>query len=460
MSQQIDLLVIGGGPAGYSSAIRASHLGKNVVLVEKASLGGTCLNRGCIPTKSLLQSAHFYAGLKGAKSHGISLDVTGFDYSQVIQTKDQTVTRLVEGLRFLVERRKIRIIQGEARFLSPTQVQVVPSDQGKTEVFEPANVLVATGTVPFKLPGLEPDGQLVLDSDQLLAAPTLPKSLVIVGGGVIGCEFATIFASYGVEVTVVELMPGLLPMEDGEISQTLTREFKKRKIKVLAGTIVQNLSRQADKVVLDLDQKGRLSQLEAERVLVAVGRKPVLPEGFPGQVNQRGYVLVDESFRTSVPHIFAAGDIIGGIQLAHLAFEEGWAATNAMFSEPIHRDWFVPSCIFTAPEIGSVGLTEEQAKAAYGEVVTAKYSLKGNGKAVISGEDSGFVKLVASADGVVRGVHMIGPQATEIISGATLALEQRMTLATWAEVIYPHPTVSESMKEAVLGGLGIGLHSL
>lgn len=460
MIQQIDLLVIGGGPAGYSGAIRASQLGKNVVVIEKEMLGGTCLNRGCIPTKALLESAHFYSGLNSAKSHGLSLDITALDYSQVIQTKDQTVQRLVAGLRFLIERRNIRVITGEARFLSATQVQVISGESAEPEVFEPKKVLVATGTVPFNLPGLETDGELVLNSDQLLGAKTLPKSLAIVGGGVIGCEFATIFASYGVQVTIVELMPRLLPPEDGEISQTLIREFKKRKIKVLTGARVQGVEEKDGKAILEVDQQGCISQLEVERVLVAVGRKPVLPGEFPGQIDGRGYVVVDEEFRTSIPHIYAAGDVIGGIQLAHLAFEEGWAAVNCMFLEPAHREWFVPSCVYTTPEIGSVGLTEEEAKEVYGEVIIAKYSLKGNGKAAIIGEDSGFVKLIASSDGVVRGVHMIGPQATEIISGAVLALEQRITLEKWAEVIYPHPTVSESVKEAVLSGLGIGLHSL
>lgn len=454
MNQEIDLLVIGGGPAGYSGAIRASQLGKNVVVVEKDSFGGTCLNRGCIPTKSLLESSHFYGSLALAQDHGVSLEVKDLDYAQVVKTKDKIVSRLVKGLEFLLDRKKIRMVQGEARFLSAMEVQV------GDEVFKAQNVLVSTGTVPFDLPGLEPDGQYVLNSDQLLDMSALPKSLVIVGGGVIGCEFATVFASYGVQVTIVELMPQILPPEDAEISQALTREFKKKKIKVLTGSKVQGLTRQDNLVVLDVDQQGHRVQLEAEKVLVSVGRRPVLPEGFSGEVNPRGYVVVNEQFQTSVPQIYAAGDIIGGLQLAHLAFEEGWAAANNICGDPARSQWFVPSCVYTKPEIASVGLTEAQAEAKYGEVVIAKYSLKGNGKAVILGEDSGFCKFVASTDGIVRGVHIIGPQATELIAGATLALEQGLSLKEWAEVIYPHPTVSESIKETILNGLGIGLHSL
>jgi dihydrolipoamide dehydrogenase len=454
LAQQIDLLVIGGGPAGYAGAIRARHLGMSVVVAEKSSVGGTCLNRGCIPTKALLESAHFYSSLASAKTHGVTLEVQDLDYAKVVENKDQVVHRLVDGLKFLLDKKEISVIDGEARFLSATEVQV------GDETFAPSKILVATGTVPFVLPSLPIDGKRVVDSDQLLDRDVLPKSLVIVGGGVIGCEFATVFASYGVQVTIVELMPQILPPEDAEISQTLTREFKKRKIKVLTGAKVEGLRHESDHVVVEVDQKGRSMEIETELVLVSVGRKAVLPEGFPGDVDPRGYAVVNEQYQTSVPHIYAAGDIIGGMQLAHLAFEEGWSAVNNMAGEPARNEWFVPSCVYTTPEIASVGLTEANAKEQYGDVVTAKYSLKGNGRAVIAGDDSGFVKFVASTDGVVRGVHIIGPQATELISGAAIALEQGLTLQKWAEVIYPHPTVSESIKEAVLSGLGIGLHSL
>lgn len=454
MSRQVDLLVLGGGPAGYSSAIRARQLGKQVVVVEKERLGGTCLNRGCIPTKALLESANFYGSLKSAQNHGITLDVTGLDYGQVIQKKDKVVQNLVGGLEFLLDRREVEVVVGEARFNSPTEVQV------GTEVFHPEKIIVATGTVAAELPGLEPDGRVVLNSDQMLAADTLPKSLLIVGGGVIGCEFATIFSSYGVQVTIVELTDQLLPPEDREVSQTLLREFKKRKIQVLTGASVDKLIRGEDEVVVQVTQKGRQREIEADRVLISVGRKPVVPEGFPGELNSRGYLVVNGALQTTVPHIYAAGDVIGGMQLAHLAFEEGWAACDHAFGKNARTQWFVPSCVYTQPEIGSVGLTEAHACEEYGEVIVAKYSLKGNGKAVIAGDDSGFCKIVASTDGVVRGVHIIGPQATELISNATVALERGLTLEQWAEVIYPHPTVSESIKETVLSGLGAGLHSI
>ncbi len=453
VTQQIDLLVLGGGPAGYAAAIRASHLGKRVVLVEKDSIGGTCLNRGCIPTKALLESAHFYAGLSSAAVHGVSVEIKGLDYAQVVRGKGGIVQNLVNGLQFLLRKRQITVLEGEGRLLPSGEVQV------GEEVLRPGNVLVATGTEPLQLPGLEVDGELVVNSDQLLERTSLPQSLVIVGGGVIGCEFATIFADYGVEVTIVELAPRILPMEDGEVSQALTREFKKRKVKVLTEAKVVGIERGAQALV-HVEQKGRAADLRADLVLVSVGRRPVLPPGFQGDLDAKGYIKVNGRFQTSLPQVYAAGDIIGGVQLAHLAFEEGWAAVNYMFDQPARNQWFVPSCVYTKPEIAAVGLTEEQAREKYGEIVTAKYSLKGNGRAVIAREDSGFVKFVAASDGRVLGVHIIGPQATELIAGAALALEQGLTLEQWAQVVYPHPTVSESLKEAVLSALGCGLHSV
>lgn len=455
MVQEIDLLVIGGGPAGYSGAIRARHLGKKVVLVEKDSVGGTCLNRGCIPTKALLESAAFYRSLSFAKTHGVTLQLTGLDYSQVAAKKDKVVRRLVSGLRFLLEQRGIEIVAGEAVFASPQVVTV--GDRS----FRPEKILVSTGTSSVELPGLEPDGKFVLNSDQMLAAEELPESLVVVGGGVIGCEFATIFSSFGVEVTIVELMDQLLPPEDAEISRTLQREFRKRKIKVLTGASVQNLKRQDGQVVLSVERKGRTEEITTQRVLISVGRRPIIPEGFPAQLTGRGYIAVDEFLQTSVEHIYAAGDVIGGLQLAHLAFEEGLAACSNAFNEEKQKTkWFVPSCVYTQPEIGTVGLTEEETKEKYGEAIVGKYLLRGNGKAAIMQDDSGFCKIVASPDGIVRGVHLMGPHSTELIAGTTIVLEENLTLADWEKIVYPHPTVAESIKETVWSALGIGLHSI
>lgn len=454
MAEQVDLLVIGGGPAGYAGAIRGRQLGQRVVVVEKDSLGGTCLNRGCIPTKSFLESAALYRSLKRFSEHGISVAEPRLDFTQVVQKKRQVVEGLVGGLDFLLSRKEIEIVNGEAQFVSINEVQV------QDRLFAPQRILVCTGTEAVKLPGLEPDGRLVVNSDQILERSELPESLLIVGGGVIGCEFATVFASYGVDVTIVELTNRLLPTEDAEISKTLLREFKKRKIRVLTGASVKGLKRDSSEVHVQIEIGNRIQDLTVDRVLVSVGRRPIVPHGFPGQIDNRGHIVVDSTFKTSVDHIFAAGDVIGGLQLAHLAFEEGMAACSFAFGEESKSSWYVPRCVYTQPEIGAVGLSEEEAVEQYGQVQVGRYSLKGNGKAVILNDNAGFCKIIATDDGIVRGVHMIGPHATELIAGAAVVLQQNMKLKDWADVVYPHPTVAESIKETVWSALGRGLHSI
>lgn len=451
--QQVDLLVIGGGPAGYAGAIKAAQLGKKVVLVEQDSVGGTCLNRGCIPTKSLLESAAAFRTALESSSLGLNIQDVSVDYPKVISRKDEVVSQLVKGLTALLKGKGIDIVGGKARF--EDQEVVVTSSEGEQH-FQPSAVLLATGTKPLALPGLQPDGEFIYNSDQLLSESTLPSSLVIVGGGVIGCEFATVFNSLGVDVTIVELTDSLIPTEDEEIRKTLLREFKKAKIKVLTQAKVVSID--SDNKVIQVEQKGKVKEISGERVLVSVGRQPVLPDGLTCELTDKGYVTVDSSFATSVPGVFAAGDIIGGLQLAHLAFEEGICAVNHAFGLSSANTWAVPRCVYTTPEVGCVGLTEEQARAKYEEVKVGKYFLKGNGKALIIGENSGFCKVVAVEDKVV-GVHIIGPHATELIAEGVLAVEQQISLADWAEVIHPHPTVSESVKESVLQALGQGLHS-
>ncbi|MGI6148294.1 MAG: dihydrolipoyl dehydrogenase [Firmicutes bacterium] len=456
MPKQVDLLVIGGGPAGYCGAIRARQLGKSVVLAERDAVGGTCLNRGCIPTKALLESAHLYDNLSRMAEHGVEVSYSAPDLSQVVSRKNGVVQRLVQGLAYLLKQKGVEVLPSEAEFLSPSTVRI------GDEVYEPERILVATGTAPADLPNLVCDGKLILNSDQMLDLARMPRTLVIVGGGVIGCEFATVFSAYGVQVTIVEIADTILPMEDKDLSKTLMREFRKNKVKVLTSAQVRGVEPQADGTgIVKVEYKGRVEELAADCVLVSVGRKPVLPKGFPGDVDKRGYITVNTRFQTSVPEIYAAGDVIGGVQLAHLAFEEGMAAIEFAFGGSPKSKWEVPRCVYTQPEIAAVGMTEEQARAVYGdELQIGQYTLKGNGRAVISGLDSGFCKIIADRSGRVLGVHMIGPQATEIIAGATTVLEHHIALHDWAETIHPHPTVAESVREAVLAALGRGLHSV
>lgn len=453
--EQTEVLVLGGGPAGYAAAIHATMLGKEVVLVEKEALGGTCLNRGCIPTKSLVESASVYKGVMESKLHGISVEKVELDFPEVITRKDQVVQGLVRGLTGLLKQKGVRVLKGEARYVGDLTVEV-NTEEGSMSI-QGKKVLISTGTVPRQIPLLKEDGILVQTSDHLLQAKTLPRSLVIIGGGVIGCEFASIFSAFGVDVTIIEMTPRLIPTEDQEISKTLQREFKKAKIKVLTDATVVGLTRNGDQASISVLQKGKESSIQAERVLVSVGRMPVLPEGLSIARTPSGYIEVDERFQTSLPNVYAAGDIIGGLQLAHLAFEEGMAAVGFAFGHTPKHTWQVPRCVYTHPEIGCVGLTEEELQGREG-VQKGTYWLKGNGKATIIGENSGFCKVLA-LDGKVVGVHMIGPAATELVVTAALAIEQGITLSAWAEVIHAHPTVSECMKESVLLALGRGLHA-
>lgn len=455
MSQPVDLLVIGGGPSGYCGAIRGRQLGKSVVLVEKTSVGGTCLNRGCIPTKSLLESAARFRSLSSMSEYGVEVSEAKVNFPQVMAKKDSVVKRLVQGLRYLLKQKGVEVVSGEAEFLTSSTVQV------GDVIYEPSCILVATGTAPADLPNLACDGTRILNSDQILELESLPESLLVVGGGVIGCEYATVFSSLGVDVTIVELAESILPTEDQDLSRTLMREFKKNKIKVLTSAQVKQADVDGDAVSVKVEHKGRLEEFVVDQVLVSVGRKPVFPKGFPGEVDGRGYIVVDEKFQTSVPGIYAAGDIIGGIQLAHLAFDEGTAAVEFAFGGSPKAEWQVPRCIYTHPEIAAVGLTESEAREQYGDGIRlSQFSLKGSGKAVISGADSGFCKVIADNRGNVLGVHMIGPQATEIIAEAVAVMEKGISLSDWAEVMHPHPTVAEAVREAVLAGLGRGLHSI
>ncbi len=456
MPKRVDLLIIGGGPAGYAGAVRARQLGKSVVLAEKDTLGGTCLNRGCIPTKAFLESAQLYSSLSTLGDHGVDVSYSAPDFSKVVARKDKIVQQLVQGLSFLMQRKGVEVVYGEAEFLTGSTVRIGDA------VYEPERILVASGTTPLNLPNLSCDGKLVLNSDQILSLDRLPGSLVIVGGGVIGCEFASVFAAYGVPVTIVELADSILPAEDEDVSKALTREFRKRKIRVLTSAQVRRVIPQAEGTgIVEVDSRGKIEEITADCVLVSVGRKAVLPQGFPGEVDAKGLIVVNERFQTSVPHIYAAGDVIGGMQLAHLAFDEGMAAVEFAFGGSPKASWQVPRCVYTKPEIAAVGMTEREAREAYGDALQiGQFSLKGNGKAVISGLDSGFCKVIAHTSGRVLGVHMIGPQVTEIIAGAAAVLEHGISLEDWAETIHPHPTVAESVREAVLAALGRGLHSL
>ncbi len=453
--RNVQLLIIGGGPAGYAAAIRARHLGIETVLVERDIVGGTCLNRGCIPTKTLLESAGLFRQIQASKDFGFVVEGVNVDYSKVAKRKDQVVAALVKGLRHTMQQMGIEVICGEAVFDDAGSVVVHGSNPVQLRADK---TIVATGAAPADLPHIKPNGTNIFDSDSILEITELPSSLVIVGGGAIGCEFASIFQSLGVSVTIVELLDGLLPGEDEDLRKALLREFKKQKVKVLASAKLTDVSEDGDELKFSVEQKGETKELQAAACLVAIGRRPVLPEGLNVETNKQGHIVVDDQFATSAPSIYAAGDIIGGLQFAHLAFFEGMNAVQAAFGYDHRRTWHVPRCVYTHPETAAVGLTERQARERYGDVVVGTFSLKGSGKAMILGENAGICKVIATGDGTAVGFHMVGPHATEMIIEAVVALEQGMTLEQWSQCIHPHPTVNEGVQESLLTALGLPMH--
>jgi dihydrolipoamide dehydrogenase len=449
--------VIGGGPAGYTAAIRGAEYGLKVALIDNApSLGGTCLHVGCIPTKALLFNAELWDYLKDAEEFGIKgVEGRSLDWTAVLARKTAVVTKNVKGLEFLMRKHKIAVISGFARLTGPAQggVHTVDVDaKGQKSQVKAKNVMLATGSEAKLLPGLKADGTILTNIEILeLSAP--PKSLIVIGAGAVGVEFASIFRSFGTEVTILEFLPRIVPVEDEEISKELARVFRKRGIETSTGAKVEKVEKTADGVrVSYTDASGKLQLREAEKVLVAVGRGP-LTSGIGLEKTKveldRGFVKVNETQETAEPGVFAIGDIVAGLpQLAHVGAMSGIVAMSKIagrYYRPVRRDR-IPSCTYTDPQIGSAGLTEAQAKEKGHEVKVGKFPFLGNAKAGIVGSHDGFVKVVADAKyGEILGVHIIGPQATELIAEAVAVMELEGTVEHLMFTIHAHPTLSEAM---------------
>ncbi len=454
MSKEYDLVVLGGGPAGYPAAIRAAQLGASVCLVEKGPLGGTCLNWGCIPTKTLHALAHLIERAGDGGRLGASGTLVP-DAKVLFEHKKDVVTSLVGGIERLVKKRKIDLVRGEGTLEGGGAVGVEGSGTitGK-------KVLVATGSSEVELPGLEFDGERILSSRDILDLGRIPESLVVVGGGVIGCEFASIFNAFGVKVTIVEMLPRIIATEDGQISRYLQSFLKRRGVVFHLGTKVSEAEVKEDSVLCRLENG---DGLEAECVLVSVGRRPNL-EGVgldrAGVKYDRGGIDVNGRMETNVGGIYAAGDVVGGLMLAHVATREGvTAAGNALGQSDAVRYDAMPNTIYTLPEVSRVGLTEEEAKRNGLEIVTGRFPFAANGKAKGLGEEDGFVKWVASkGEGRLLGLHIIGPQATELVASGVLAVEQGMTAEEYARAVLPHPTLSEALAEAAEAIHGTSIH--
>ena len=454
-----DLIVIGGGPAGYVGAIRAAQLGKKVACVEMERAGGTCLNWGCIPTKSLLRNAELYHLLSHkAGEFGFSFDNLSFDWSKVIGRSRKIADRLAGGIEFLFKKNGVDYLNGKASLLGGGKVGVEAADGATSEV-EGEHVLIATGVVTREFPGFPFDGEKVIGSREALVLESQPKDMVIIGAGAIGVEFAYFFNAFGTKVTLVEMMPSILPVEDEEVSATLEKSFKKAGINVLSGTKTTGTKVTSGGVEITVEGKENTT-ISAEKCLVAIGVKPLLPGGEEPALTDRGYLETDERYQTSLPNVYAAGDIIGPPWLAHVASYEALQAVEGIFAGKTPKKvGTFPGCTYCQPQVASVGLTERAAKEQGLDYKVGKFPFMASGKALATGEHEGFVKLLyGEPHGELIGAHIIGHEATELIAEMGLAITMEATHEEIEATIHAHPTLSEAIHEATGQAFGHAIH--
>jgi len=466
-SNDFDLVVLGAGTGGYTAAFRAGQLGLKVALVDEDKIGGTCLHRGCIPTKALLESAGLVEHVRHANEFGVRLaGDPGIDYTQMAARKDQVVKRLWTGLKTLVDKNKVTWIPGRGRLEGPTKVRVSqPGDDGTPgkggdRVLQATDVIVATGSRVKSLPGLEPDGKRILTSDDVLRAESLPKDIVIVGAGAVGCEFASMYHDLGTKVTLLEYFPQIVPLEDREIGQTLERSFSRRGITVMTNARFDSTKVSVEKngICLMVGPEGKDQQeLRAEAMLVAAGRAPNVEEiGLETTKveTERGFVKVDGRMRTKEPHVYAIGDVVGGLMLAHTAAHEGITAVHLIAGEKdVHPIDYVtqPRATYCRPEIASIGLTQQQCEERGLPIKVGKVPFQAIAKAIIGGDYEGFAKVIANKEtDETLGIHLIGPHATDLIAEASVAFELEAVPWEIGGATHAHPTLSEALGEAAL----------
>ncbi|MFF2591264.1 dihydrolipoyl dehydrogenase [Peribacillus butanolivorans] len=457
------IAIIGGGPAGYVAAITAAQQGKEVTLVVDGPLGGTCLNEGCMPTKSLLESADTYELVKNAGEMGIRLPSNSIeiDWEVVQKRKKAIVSTLVKGVHYLMKKNKIKVIQGRASLITNHQLRI--ENDNKYEEIEASKIIISTGSEPIPLPFAPFNGKWIIHSGQAMSLPSIPTSLLIIGGGVIGCEFASIYSRMGTKVTIVEMGEKLLPGEDEDISAVLHKELESQGVLIHASTSVKDMNTNNKKVFLDKGD-GSIDEVHADYVLVSIGRKPRV-NGMDLERNGIDFsehgISVNNQMQTSNSSIYACGDVIGGIQLAHVAFHEGRvAALNACGHETKVNYRAIPRCIYTSPEIASVGLTETEARNKYGDIKVGEFPFSANGKAVISNKQIGKVKVIVDPQfNEILGFSIVGPHATEIIGQGTVMLHAEITTDIMEDLIAAHPTLSECIHEALLSVSGQAVHT-
>jgi dihydrolipoamide dehydrogenase len=472
VAESFDIIIIGSGPGGYVTAIRAAQLGFKTAIVERSYLGGICLNWGCIPTKALLRSAEMYHHMQHAQAFGLAAEKVTYDAGAVVKRSRGVSKRLNDGVGFLMKKNKVSVIWGEAAIDAPGKITVkaAKNSGNATEApkgalgpgaYEARHIIVATGARPRVLPGLEPDQKLIWTYFEAMVPDRMPKSLLVIGSGAIGIEFASFYRSFGAEVTVVEVLPQILPVEDAEIAGLARKAFEKQGIRILTGAKVTKLDKKADSVTATIDDgKGGTQTVTVERVISAVGVTGNV-EGLGleklGVKIDRGTIVTDGLSRTNVPGIYAIGDVAGPPMLAHKAEHEGVICVEAIKGlNPHPLDKLkIPGCTYCTPQIASVGLTEAAAKEKKIDVRVGRFPFLGNGKAIALGEDQGLVKVIFDkATGQLLGAHMIGAEVTELIQGYVVAMNLETTEEELMHTVFPHPTLSEMMKEAVLDAYG------
>lgn len=479
MANSYDIIVIGGGPGGYVAAIRAAQLGLKTAVVEREHLGGICLNWGCIPTKALLRSAEVYHYMEHAKDYGLTADKFGFDMGAIVKRSRGVSGQLNSGVGFLLKKNKVDVIWGEAEITKPGEVKVAAPKKKAMEpqhaapkgtlgegTYSAKHIIVSTGARPRSLPGIEPDGDLIWTYFEAMVPPAMPKSLVVMGSGAIGIEFASFYRTMGADVTVVELMPQVMPVEDAEISALARKRFEKQGMKILTEAKVTKVTKGKGSVTATVETKdGKTQEITAEKLISAVGVQGNI-EGLGleklGIKTDRGCVVIDGFGKTNVPGIYAIGDVAGPPMLAHKAEHEGVICVEAIAGKKPHPmdKGMIPGCTYCNPQVASVGLTEAKAKEAGYKVKVGRFKFVGNGKAIALGEPEGLVKTVFDEKtGQLLGAHMVGAEVTELIQGYVVAMNLETTEEELMHTVFPHPTLSEMMHESVLDAYGRAIHS-
>lgn len=461
--------IIGGGPGGYETAIRLAQYEISCIVIEKDNLGGICLNEGCIPTKALVKSAELYLEMLSADKFGLPKQAVEIDYAQILARKNAAVEQLTGGIKYIFNRRNIPVIKATATSVRKENgYYVIKTSEGESYSCE--YLILATGSETAKLPGITIDEQNILSSTGILQMQELPEELVIVGGGVIGCEFASIFSAFGVKVTIVEFMPQLLIMEDSEISKRLTLQFKKRGVKILTNTGVQSIEKKNRQLELLLNNGNSLT---TDKVLMSVGRKPLFNIKIENMElkTEKGAIVIDDFMQTNCDKVYAIGDVTGKLQLAHTSSKQGLLSAEHI-AQRLYPERFlaplkpinyinIPRCTFTHPEIASVGYTQENAESIYDDVIVGKFPFSANGKAVASGYPDGFVKIIArKTTSEIIGMHILGPSATELIAQGAIMTTNKMKIEDIDSVIFAHPTLSEAVMEAMEDLQNISIHKI